>query len=80
MTDRFFQNIGETHYTETLPNGLTIHVLPQPGFMRSFAMFATNYGGAMRRFELAGRSSTPPRASRISSNTRCSICRTGRTR
>lgn len=55
MTNRFFGNIGENLYTETLPNGLAIHVLPQPGFMRSFAMFATNYGGAMRRFELAGK-------------------------
>jgi len=55
MHNRFFENIRESLYTETLPNGLHIHILPQPGFMRSFAMFATNYGGAMRRFELDGK-------------------------
>lgn len=55
MNNRFFETIKESLYTETLPNGLTVHILPQPGFMRSFAMFATNYGGAMRRFELEGK-------------------------
>ncbi|NCB50511.1 MAG: insulinase family protein [Clostridia bacterium] len=55
MNNRFFENIRESLYTETLENGLTIHIMPQPGFMRSFAMFATNYGGAMRRFELEGK-------------------------
>ncbi len=52
MTSRFFENIGETLYTQTLSNGLTVLALPQPGFIRSFAMFAANYGGAMRRFTL----------------------------
>jgi predicted Zn-dependent peptidase len=55
MNNRFFGNIRESLYTGSLENGLTVHILPQPGFMRSFAMFATNYGGAMRRFELDGR-------------------------
>ena len=49
-----YDNIGETLYTETLPNGLTIQVLPKRGFKKSYAVFATNYGGADRRFKIGG--------------------------
>lgn len=52
MNETFYENIGERLYSETLPNGLKVRVLVKPGFVKSFAMFATNYGGAMRRFEL----------------------------
>ena len=46
--------IGETLYTAVLPNGLSVYVIPKPGYRRSFAMFAANYGGADRRFSLGG--------------------------
>ena len=49
-----YPSIGETLYRDTLPNGLRVAVLPKPGFTRSFAFFATNYGGADRRFRLDG--------------------------
>ena len=49
-----FPRIGESLYTETLPNGLRVYVLPKKGFSRSVAMFATHYGGADRRFLLDG--------------------------
>ena len=49
-----YDNIGETLYTETLANGLTIQVLPKRGFKKSYAVFATNYGGADRRFKIGG--------------------------
>ena len=45
-----YDAIGETLFTETLPNGLTIQVLPKRGFNKSYAVFATDYGGADRRF------------------------------
>ena len=52
--------IGETLYTSVLPNGLPIFVVPKAGYRKSFACFATNYGGADRRFTLAGeRKDTP---------------------
>lgn len=54
MQTKKYENIGETLITETLPNGLTINLLPKSGFTKSYAMFATNYGGADRRFKLAG--------------------------
>ena len=49
-----YDKIDETLVTETLPNGLRIRVVPKKDFTKTFAMFATNYGGADRRFQLAG--------------------------
>ncbi len=46
--------IGETLYTTVLPNGLPIYVIPKPGYRKSFAVFAANYGGADRNFTLDG--------------------------
>ncbi|MEG1461027.1 MAG: pitrilysin family protein [Oscillospiraceae bacterium] len=54
METKHYDNINETLISETLPNGLQINILPRPLFSKSFALFATNYGGADRRFKLAG--------------------------
>ncbi len=45
MTKQEFPGIGETLWTERLPNGLTICVVPRPNYQKAFAFFATNYGG-----------------------------------
>ena len=63
MQIKTYHSINETLYTETLPNGLIIRVMPKPDFNRTFAVFATDYGGA-------------DQASPIIWNTRCSICPT----
>lgn len=47
-----YKTIGEKVYSEKLPNGLSIFVMPKYGFNKSFAFFATNYGGIDRRFKL----------------------------
>ena len=52
--------VGETLYSAVLPNGLSIYVVPKPGYRRSFAVFAANYGGADRRFTLGGRTLDTP--------------------
>ena len=52
MNRKHFSKIGETLYTAELPNGLKINVLTKPGFKLGYAVFATNYGGAHRRFFL----------------------------
>lgn len=49
-----FPGIGETMYSTVLENGLEIRVIPKKGFSSSYAVFATNYGGAHRRFTLEG--------------------------
>lgn len=55
MTRTDFENIGEVLYTETLPNGLRINVVPKSGWSKSYAFFATDYGGADRRFKIGGK-------------------------
>ena len=54
MESKFFDTVGETVYSATLPNGLKICVNPRQGFSTSFAAFATDYGGACRRFSVGG--------------------------
>ena len=49
-----YPNIGEKVYSGTLANGLSVFVVPKRGFHKSYAFFATDYGGADRRFKLAG--------------------------
>ena len=45
-----YSAIGEVLYSDTLPNGLTLRVIPKPGYQKTSAVFATNYGGADTRF------------------------------
>ena len=47
-----YKAVKETLYDVVLPNGLTVRVVPRPQFRRSFAVFATDYGGADQRFSL----------------------------
>jgi predicted Zn-dependent peptidase len=60
MEKREYKNIGESLYTCTLENGLKINVVPKPGFSTCYAVFATNYGGAHRRFRLNGETVDTP--------------------
>lgn len=50
MKETFYERIGEWIYRETLPNGLPICVIPKPEYARSYAFFATRYGGMDIRF------------------------------
>ena len=54
MEKLYYPQVNETLYTETLPNGLMVRIMPKPDFNRTFAVFATDYGGADRRFSLGG--------------------------
>lgn len=60
MTKTEYTNIGETVYEGELGNGLRIRVIPKPGFASFYAVFGTNYGGAMRRFEVDGVNTDTP--------------------
>ncbi len=44
--------LGAAVYTGTLPSGLSIYVVPRPGWHRSTAALTVSYGGADRRFIL----------------------------
>lgn len=60
MERKQYTTLGETLYTETLENGLTIYVIPKPDHAKKYAFFATSYGGADRRFELDGETQDTP--------------------
>ncbi len=60
MKHKRFDRIGEDLYTGQLRNGLTVNVVTKPGFRLSYAVFATNYGGAHRRFSLGGQTHDTP--------------------
>jgi len=49
-----YPRIGEQVYSEKLPNGLSVFTVPKLGFHKSFALFATDYGGVDRRFRFGG--------------------------
>ncbi len=54
MQQQNYPRVGETLWREELDNGLTVFVNPRPGFQKSYAFFATNYGGMDMRFQLEG--------------------------
>ena len=54
MEKRVYSQVGETLYHGRLENGLAIYVMPKPAFSQQYAFFATDYGGADRRFQLDG--------------------------
>lgn len=54
MKLKHYDKFHEKLYTEKLANGLTVFVVPKTGFSRKYAFFATNYGGADRRFKVGG--------------------------
>ena len=55
-----YEGLGETLYSDILPNKLPINIVTKPGYMKNYAFFATNYGGADREFTYKGeRMSTP---------------------
>lgn len=55
MKPEFYERIGETIYRETLSNGLAINVVSKPEYSKSYAFFATRYGGMDTRFCLDGK-------------------------
>ena len=49
-----YPDLGMAAYASTLPNGLSLYVVPRPGWRKCRACFVTDYGGADRRFSLEG--------------------------
>ena len=54
MVCKEYPRVGETLYHAELENGLHVYVDVKPEFSKSFAFFATNYGGMDMRFFLNG--------------------------
>jgi predicted Zn-dependent peptidase len=60
MKTKGYDLIREQVYSEKLENGLSVFIIPKRGYNKSFAFFATDYGGADRRFKLTGRWTDTP--------------------
>ena len=60
MIQTRYEKLGETLCKTTLPNGLTVAVVPRPGFSRKMAYFVTDMGSIHREFELDGRKHSLP--------------------
>ncbi len=54
MEEKKYTRLGERMFHQVLSNGLHIYVSPKPGFQKSYAFFATNYGGMDMRFRMEG--------------------------
>ncbi len=55
-----YPKLGEKAYRETLANGLTVVVVPRPGFTRKMAYFVTDFGSIHRDFLLNGEEYSVP--------------------
>ena len=60
MTDFEYPQLGEGLYKERLSNGLTVMVVPRPGFSKKLAYFVTDFGAIHREFNLEGEKITVP--------------------
>ena len=49
-----YPQLGEGLYKEQLSNGLTVMVVPRPGFSKKLAYFVTDFGAIHREFTLDG--------------------------
>lgn len=45
-----YDQINETLYSEVLPNGLTVYLLPKAGFHKTYGLFTTDYGSIDNTF------------------------------
>jgi predicted Zn-dependent peptidase len=54
MVTKEYPRIGERMYHTVLENGLHVYVDAKPDFQKSYAFFATNYGGMDMKFHLNG--------------------------
>lgn len=55
MQSKRYDHLNETLYVEKLPNGLTVYLLPKPGFQKTYATFSTKYGSIDNHFQVEGK-------------------------
>ena len=54
MICKEYPRLGEKAYWDRLPNGLTMAVIPRPGFTRKLAYFVTDYGSIHTQYTAEG--------------------------
>lgn len=60
MNKQYYPMLDETLYSCTLSNGLTVFVVPKPGFTKKMAYFITDFGAIHTSFTLDGVHHTVP--------------------
>ena len=60
MNKQYYPALDETLCSMVLPNGLTVMVVPKPGFTKKQAYFVTDFGAVHRSFTLEGERVTVP--------------------
>lgn len=55
MKPIYYEQLQETLYHETLPNGLQVYILPKPGYTKTYATFTTKYGSIDNTFQVKGK-------------------------
>ena len=60
MKPQVYSSLDEQVYKQVLPNGLTVLVVPRPGFQKKLAYFAVDFGSIHRRFRWKGQDYTVP--------------------
>lgn len=54
MLKTLYDTLQEQSFLEVLPNGLTVYLLPKPGYAKTYAMFSTRYGSIDNHFNVVG--------------------------
>lgn len=54
MPSTTYPTIQETVHHEVLPNGLTVYMIPKPGYSKTYAVFTTRYGSIDNHFQVEG--------------------------
>ena len=60
MIHKVYPALGEEIFWDTLPNGLTLAVIPRPGFTRKLAYFVTDYGSIHTHYTVDGEEKEAP--------------------
>ena len=60
MTRIDYPELDETLYSQVLPNGLTVCVVPRKGFTKRLAYFVTDYGSVHTEYVLDGKKTSAP--------------------
>ena len=60
MNMKMYPHLDERLFHTTLPNGLTVLVVPRPGFTRKLAYFVTDFGAVHTSFTLDGKACRVP--------------------
>lgn len=54
MIKKIYSRFQETVYTHTMPSGLTVHLLPKEGYVKTYALLVVRFGGEVQTYKQSG--------------------------